>query len=72
MKTTMKAYRAWINSLPDCEVSIEAVAHGSPLAAKRVIAYRENGGICIITNPMGTHLSDEFFSQADIVSIFNP
>lgn len=76
MKTTFHQFTMWLNrlSMEHTDVEIEGMTNSiiGPFTAKRVVCYRSNKTkrIGLVVNPMGTHLSDEFYRENDILSIF--
>jgi hypothetical protein len=65
--------KKWLASLPPefDSADVESVVGRCPSYAKRVVAYRykDGGGIGVVVNSMGTHLSDEVWDGMEIVSI---
>lgn len=72
---TVGLYRRWLATLPDdlqlCEVQSDL--HGRPSVIKRVVAYRwkKGGGGGIVSNPLGSHLKDDFWDGVDVISVFD-
>lgn len=73
MSATVKQLREWLATLPPemDDAPVEAIVHGIPAAAKRVIAYRwkEGGAAGVVVNTLGTHYWDEWAKDVDFVSV---
>lgn len=68
---TVKELKEWLAGLPPeyDAARIESVVHGVPCLAKRVVAYKyKDGGIGLVVNSMGTHLSDEWFETTERIT----
>lgn len=79
MKATKEQLLAWVDQLPippDEKIDVGALLHsgGYPSTAKRLVFYRnhQSGEFGIVTNSMGTHLSDEFYVENASLSTFSP
>lgn len=73
MSPTVKTLREWLATLPpEMDDACIASAVGPwPSMAKRVIAYGAKDGSCsgVVVNSMGTHLSDDWYKDVEIISI---
>lgn len=69
----LKQFIEWVATLPPefQEAELEAIVHNYPSTLKRIVAYRykDNSGIGIVANPMGTRIYGNFEESCNIVSI---